>query len=256
MSEPTTTPNSEPIENRWWAGPLATFDTETTGTDVENDRIVTGVLDIYDEDGRTASLSLMLNPGIEIPEAATLVHGITTEQAQTDGIAPVTALSRLVAGFAAVWAQGIPVVVYNAAYDFTILDRECRRHLGIPFQVDGPVIDPLVIDKHLNRYVKGSRRLDATCLRYGVELDNAHNAEADACAALMLARAIGSKYDMQMPRTLSELYRWQQTLRRDQSASYQGYLAGKGTTNDDGSPIVINGEWPMQAWVDPDLPDA
>ena len=55
MSEPTTAPNSEPIENRWWAGPLATFDTETTGTDVENDRIVTAVLDIYDENGEVTS---------------------------------------------------------------------------------------------------------------------------------------------------------------------------------------------------------
>lgn len=250
MSEPTTAPNSEPIERRWWAGPLATFDTETTGTDVENDRIVTAVLDIYDADGRTASLPLLLNPGIEIPEAATLIHGITTEQAHADGIAPVTALSRLVAGLTAVWAQGIPVVAYNAAYDFTILDRECRRHLGIPLMITGPVIDPLVIDKHINRYVKGSRKLDATCLRYGVELDNAHNAEADARAALMLAREIGSRYDMQMPRTLPELYRWQQSLRADQSASYQDYLFRKGTTNDDGTPVLINGEWPMQAWVD------
>lgn len=248
MSEPTTAPNSEPIERRWWAGPLATFDTETTGTDVENDRIVTAVLDIYDENGRTASLSMMLNPGIEIPEAATLVHGITTEQAQAEGIAPVTGLSRLVAGLATVWATGIPVVAYNAAYDFTILDREVRRHGLDPLAITGPVIDPLVIDKHLNRYVKGSRRLDATCLRYGVELDNAHNAEADARAAVMLARAIGRKYDMQMPGTLPDMYRWQQTLRREQSASFQDYLARK---NPDDPLVIINGEWPMQAWVEP-----
>lgn len=247
MSEPTTEP-------RWWEGPLATCDTETTGVDVENDRIVTAVLDLYDEHGRGASLSMMLDPGIEIPEAATLVHGITTEQAQAEGIAPVTALSRLVAGLAAVWAQGIPVVVYNAAYDFTLIDRECRRHGLPPLSITGPVIDPLVIDKHINRYVKGSRKLDAMCLRYGVELDNAHNAEADARAALMLARAMGSKYDMQMPSTLADMYRWQQSLRADQSAGYQDYLARKGTTHDDGSPIVINGEWPMQAWVEPDTP--
>lgn len=256
MSEPTTAPNSEPIEHRWWAGPLATFDTETTGTDVENDRIVTAVLDIYDEHDRTASLSLMLDPGIEIPEAATAIHGITTEQARAEGMAPVTGLSRLVAGLATVWATGIPVVVYNAAYDFTILDRECRRHGLPPLAITGPVIDPLVIDKHVDRYVKGAnqRQLVPTCLRYGVELDNAHNAEADARAAVFLARAIGRKHDMKMPSMLPDLYRWQAALRRDQSASYQDYLAGKGTTHDDGSPILINGEWPMQAWVDPELP--
>lgn len=246
MSEPTT-------ELRWWEGPLATLDTETTGTDVENDRIVTGVLDIYDANGRTASLSMMLDPGIEIPEAATAVHGITTEQAQAEGMAPVTGLSRLMAGLSTVWATGIPVVVYNAAYDFTIIDRECRRHGLEPLAITGPVIDPLVIDKHLNRYVKGSRRLDALCLRYGVELDNAHNAEADAAAAQWLARAIGRKYDMQMPGTLADMYRWQQSLRREQSASYEDYLAGK---NPDEPRVIINGEWPMQAWVEPADVDA
>lgn len=252
MSEPTTEP-------RWWEGQLATFDTETTGTDVENDRIVTAALDIYDMPGvhgRLASMPLMIDPGIEIPEAATAIHGITTERARAEGIRPVTALSRLVAGLAGIWAEGIPVVAYNAAFDFTILDRECRRHLGVPFMVTGPVIDPLVIDKHINRYVKGSRKLDATCIRYGVELDNAHNAEADAYAAQALARAIGREHDMQMPSTLADMYRWQQSLRRDQSAGYQEYLARKGTTNDDGTPIVINGEWPMQAWVEPDTPAA
>ena len=86
---------TETPEPRWWDGPLATLDTETTGVDVENDRIVTAVLDVYDPHGRTASMPLMLDPGIEIPEAATAVHGITTEQARADGIAPVTALSRL-----------------------------------------------------------------------------------------------------------------------------------------------------------------
>jgi len=248
-TEPTT-------ELDWWNGQLATLDTETTGTDVENDRIVTAVLDIYDEHGRIASLSMMLDPGIEIPEAATKIHGITTEQVRADGILPVTALSRIRGALAGVWAEGIPVVVYNAAYDFTILDRECRRHGLGPLEITGPVIDPYVIDRHVDRYVKGvgQRQLVPTCIRYGVELDNAHNAEADAAAAQWLARVIGREHHMKMPSTLPDLYRWQQSLRRDQSASYQDYLARKGTKNEDGSPILINGEWPMQAWVDPDLP--
>jgi hypothetical protein len=55
-----------------------------------------------------------------------------------------------------------------------------------------------------------------------------------------------------MPSTLADLYRWQQALRRDQAASFQDYLARSGKKNEDGTPIVINGEWPMQAWVEPD----
>lgn len=246
MTESTTEP-------RWWDGPLATLDTETTGTDVENDRIVTAVLDVYDLSGRTASMPLMLDPGIEIPEAATKVHGITTEQARDEGLPPTTALSRLAGGLASVWAEGIPVVVYNAAFDLTIIDREFRRHLGNGLTLAGPIIDPMVIDRHVDRYVKGTgaRRLGPTCERYGVELTNWHDAEGDAYAAQAVARAIGRKHDDKMPSSLADLYRWQQGLRRDQSADLQAYFARIGNTNDDGSPIIINGDWPMQPWVEP-----
>lgn len=244
MSEPTT-------EQPWWEGPLATLDTESTGTDVENDRIVTAVLDIYDMDGRTASMSMMLDPGIEIPEEATLIHGITTGQARADGIDPVTALSRLVGGLASVWANGIPLVVYNAAYDLTLIDRECRRHLGNGLTIAGPVIDPMVIDRHVDRYVNGSgqRKLVPTCIRYGVELTNAHDAEADAAAAHWLARAMGRRYDAQMPSNLYDLAKWQRGLRRDQAADLQAYFARIGNTNPDGTPIIIDGQWPMQEWA-------
>lgn len=249
----TTEPTTDiPEPTPWWEGQLATLDTETTGTDPENDRIVTAVLDVYDEFGRTASLPLMVDPGIEIPEAATAIHGITTEDARANGVPPHTALSRLVGGLGAVWAEGIPVVVYNAPFDLTLIDRECRRHLGHGLIIAGPVIDPMVIDRQVDRYVSGTgqRRLVPTCLRYGVELDNAHDAEADARAAVFLARAIGHKHNHLMPSTMQDLYRWQQSLRRDQAASYQSYLARVGRKNEDGSPIVIDGQWPMIAWPD------
>jgi DNA polymerase-3 subunit epsilon len=236
----------------WWEGPLAAFDTETTGTDVEQDRIVTAVLDVYDADGtQTESLDLLINPGIEIPAAATAINKITTEQVQADGIEPVPALRILLAAIEDVWERKIPIVAYNASFDFTIADREFRRHLGKPLVLAGPVIDPMVIDKQVDRYVKGSgqRQLGPTCARYGVELENWHTAGADAYAAQALARRMGEQHDAQMPSTLQDLWRWQVSLRRDQAADLQQYFARKGQTNDDGSLIVIDGQWPMQAWT-------
>lgn len=236
----------------WWEGPLAAFDTETTGTDVEQDRIVTAVLDVYDADGtRTESLDLLLNPGIEIPAAATAINGITNEQVQADGIDPVTGLSMLLAAIEDVWGRRIPIVAFNASFDFTIADREARRHLGRPLVQAGPVIDPMVIDKQVDRWVKGSgqRQLKPTCARYGVELIDWHTAAADAYAAQAVARAMGTKHDAVMPGTLQQLWTWQRGLRRDQAAELQSYFARKGQTNNDGSLIVIDGQWPMQAWT-------
>lgn len=242
MTETTPAPN-------WWEGPLATLDTETTGTDVENDRIVTAVLDVYEDNGtRLSTTDLLFNPGVDIPAAATKVHGITTEQAQAEGQDPAEAVTALMVAIETAWGEGLPVVVYNAAFDLTLIDREARRHVGVGFHVFGPVIDPLVIDRQVDRYVKGSgqRQLKPTCERYGVDIEDWHNASADAFAAQSLARAMARRHAAQMPSTLGDLWRWQRSLKRDQSAELQSYFARSGKTNPDGTVITISGDWPMQ----------
>ena len=235
--------------NAWWEGILATLDTETTGTDVENDRVVTAVLDVYDAaDTQLETLSLLLDPGVEIPDEAAAVHGITTDKARADGVDPVTGLSMLMVAIQDVWERGIPLVVYNAPFDLTLLDREFRRHLKSPLVLSGPVIDPLVIDKQVDRFVRGAgqRQLAPTCARYGVQVTDWHTAEADAYAAQAVARRMGEKHDALMPSSLHDLWRWQVSLRRDQAADLQTYFARVGKTNDDGTPIVVDGQWPMR----------
>jgi DNA polymerase-3 subunit epsilon len=85
-----------------------------------------------------------------------------------------------------------PLVIFNARYDLTVLDRECRRHGIEPLDTSKLyVVDPLVIDKHLHRYRKGSRKLQAICEHYRAVLDDAHAAHADALAAARVAYQIG-----------------------------------------------------------------
>ena len=59
----------------WWRSPFTAWDTETTGVDVESDRIVTATL--ISTDPNTADVDWLLDPLIEIPEQATAVHGVT-----------------------------------------------------------------------------------------------------------------------------------------------------------------------------------
>lgn len=236
----------------WWEAPLATLDTETTGVDPEQDRVVTAVLDVYDAEGtQLESLSLLLDPGVEIPDEAAAVHGITTDKARADGVDPVTGLSMLSVAIQDVWERGIPLVVYNAPFDLTLLDREFRRHLKAPLVLAGPVIDPLVIDKQVDRFVRGTgqRQLGPTCARYGVQITDWHTAQADAYAAQAVARRMGEKHAALMPSTLHDLWRWQVSLRRDQAADLQTYFARVGKRNDDGTPIVVDGQWPMRQFA-------
>jgi DNA polymerase-3 subunit epsilon len=59
---------------------IVVFDLETTGLDVDNDRIVQFAAVKLDDSGNIArSLELLINPGIPIPSEATAVHGITDE---------------------------------------------------------------------------------------------------------------------------------------------------------------------------------
>jgi DNA polymerase-3 subunit epsilon len=92
----------------------------------------------------------------------------------------------------------VPVVVYNAPFDLTLLDEELRRYalspLVAPGGRTGPVIDPLVLDRALDRYRRGKRTLEAACGVYGVVLDGAHDAGADALAAVRVARALALRY--------------------------------------------------------------
>ena len=68
-----------------WADRLGVFDLETTGVDVEMARIVTACIAVLDADGAVVQRwDWLADPGVEIPEAASAVHGITTERARAE----------------------------------------------------------------------------------------------------------------------------------------------------------------------------
>lgn len=141
---------------------------------------------------------LYINPGVPIPPEASAVHGITAaklkaEQAQesSTGIPYIfgTLMGRSV-------LRGYPLVIYNACYDWPLLMAECARIPGFDYQGQPrpSFLDPLVIDRALDKYRKGSRRLEDTARFYKVELKGAHGAQADATAALSIMRALIEAY--------------------------------------------------------------
>ncbi|WP_216073799.1 hypothetical protein, partial [Acinetobacter baumannii] len=77
---------------------------------------------------------------------------------------------------------GLTLIVYNAAYDLSVL-----RALTGDFTVDGPVFDPFVIDRVKDKWRKGKRTLGDVSAHYGVTLENAHEATSDALAAARIA---------------------------------------------------------------------
>ena len=225
-----------------WADTLAVFDLETTGIDVDTCRIVTAHVGVLGASGEVLERrEWIVDPGVEIPTAASLIHGVTTERARLEGQSAPTAVAEIVAALTDVAGRGLPIVAYNASYDLTLLEREAIRYGIAPLPGPGPVIDPLVIDKAVDRYRRGKRTLTAAAEHYGVALPDAHDAGADAVAAGRVAQAIARAYPELAAIAVAELHARQVGWCREQAESYQAWRRANGEPE-----FTTSGAWPVR----------
>ncbi len=217
----------------WHEGPMLGFDTETTGVDVDHDRIVTAALVRRDAAGSHVR-TWLIDPGVQIPEAATAIHGITTQQARQEGAPPAEALDEIAAELARALRAGVPVVAFNAAFDLCLLDVELRRHrrptLGDRLcRSARPVLDPLVIDRAEDRFRPGRRKLGDLCALYGVvEQGSLHRADVDVVATLdVLTRLLG-RFPHLTTLALDELHDRQVASHRAWAEGFNAWRAQQG----------------------------
>ena len=203
---------------------LGVFDLETTGIDVDTARIVSAYVGVIDAAGQVKGVSWLADPGIEIPAQASAVHGITTERARAEGRPAADVVGEIVEVLRALLAQGVPVTIYNAPYDLTVLKREAERHGIEPLHTPAPIIDPLVIDKAVDRFRKGKRTLEMAAEVYGVSLLDAHDATADAVAAGLVARAIIERFAEHVGDDVTALHARQVDWCAEQATSFQEYI--------------------------------
>ncbi|MDM7832741.1 exonuclease domain-containing protein [Cellulomonas edaphi] len=217
----------------WSAGPLLGFDTETTGVDVDSDRIVTAALVRRDASG-THVRTWLIDPGIPIPEAAAAIHGVSTEHARQHGRKPKEALDEIAALIAEAMRGGVPVVAYNAAFDLCLLDAELRRHRlrTIPDRLCSdprPVIDPLVLDRAEDRFRQGKRKLVDLCGYYEVaEYGDLHNADVDVVATLDVLERIVGRFPHLAELDLDQLHSYQVTAHRAWAEGFNAWRTSKG----------------------------
>lgn len=171
----------------WYAQPLAALDFETTGIDPHEDRIVSFAM----LSEPAMSLRGYVQPGIAIPAAASAVHGIT-EVALAGAPTSAEALVTILGAVDWLIERAVPLVVFNAAYDLTMLRAEAQRHGFNSRDWSGLlVIDPMIIDWGIGGQ---TRRLSDVAAYYDVDLSNAHDATADAQAACSVAVEIGARH--------------------------------------------------------------
>lgn len=229
-------------QNATWYSTLGVFDLETTGIDVATSRIVSANVSVIGPDGEVLeSRDWLADPGVDIPLQASAVHGITTERARLEGRSPAIVVAEIIAAIRSIFGRGLALTVYNAPYDLSLLQHEAIRHDIEPLREPAPVIDPLVIDKAVDRYRKGKRTLEVAAMVYGVSLTDAHDAGADAVAAGRVAQAMAARYPGELDVPALELHRLQAQWSAQQSASFAEYM--RRTHNPD---FVETAGWPQR----------
>lgn len=232
------------LGTRWHEQDLLAFDLETTGVDRFSDVPVSYALLAVRAGAVVDRDASLVDPGRDIPLGASAVHGITTERARREGIPLGIAVRHIADVLLDASLHGVPVVGMKLDYDLTMVDSCYRRETGRGLGDDGfrgPVLDALVIDRHVDRYRRGKRTLVDLCAEYKVTIERAHDASADAKAAADVLLALCERYPELCGLSPAELYASQQGWHREWTQSFAAWRCRKGL-----APIADEeAEWPV-----------
>lgn len=166
--------------------PLATFDLETTGVNVAQDRIVEISIIKLNPDGSEDTLTELVNPEIPIPAEAAAVHGITNEKVADKPT--IKELGPKIVEF----IGDADLSGYNCLkFDVPLLMEEFLRN-----DIDFSMKNRKVVDVQNIFHRMEQRTLVAAYKFYcNGDLTDAHSAEADTRATLEVLKAQVEKYD-------------------------------------------------------------
>jgi DNA polymerase-3 subunit epsilon len=175
--------------------PLAVFDIESTGTDVQLDRIIELAIVKLMPDGARQCKTWLVNPGVPIPAETSAIHGIK------DADVADKPLFKEIACLIAAELDGCDLGGYNLLrFDIPMLENEFRR-ANVVFKMEGRK----VVDAQRIFHMKEPRDLSAAVVYYcGKRHDNAHGAEADAEATLDVLEGQLIKYP-DLPKDIESL---------------------------------------------------
>lgn len=220
----------------WTEGQVLGLDFETTGVDRFTDVPVSYALVSVVDGVAVRSWSGLIDPGREIPQDATAVHGITTERARADGMPLDAAIALLIDAVVSAGKRGVPVVGMKLDYDLTILDVLGTACCGGGLAArgwNGPVLDAGVLDRHFDGDRLGRRTLSDLCIHYGVELGRAHDAWADAVASVRVVFALAERHDVLREADVEWLHEAQVGWHRQWTQDCEVWRLGQGLSPGD-----------------------
>ena len=178
--------------------PLVFFDLETTGIDVDRDRIVQIAMIRVEPDGQRKTFESLVNPECPIPPGASAVHGIKDEDVRDQPT--FSQIRQEVEDF----LTDADLGGFNSVnFDLPLLQAELKRAGG---ELDFPGVRHLDAMKIFHLMEK--RDLTAAYKFYcGKDLTGAHNALADTEATLEILDAQIARYE-EVPAEIDALHRF------------------------------------------------
>lgn len=160
--------------------PLIFLDLETTGINIAADRIVEIALLKIHPDGSEEEKIIRINPGIPIPERATLIHGISDDDVKD--APPFKDVAKNLAKF----MEGCDLAGFNSnRFDIPLLAEEfIRADVDIEFKKRKFIDVQAIFHKMEKRTLSAAYKF--YCNR---ELTQAHNALADTRATYEVLKA-------------------------------------------------------------------
>lgn len=220
----------------WARQGFVVLDTETTGTDVETAEIASISCGLIDTETGGAKI-VTSYIAVDMPAEASAVNHLTTEilAERASGAPAAVILADYIDTIGKAMAAGRPVVIANAPYDLTVLDRECRRHGVTPLTVAYPVVDPIVLDKRAVKFrrrvsdTQGARQLKTLAQVHGVGWDDelAHSSEYDALQAGRVVWQILRGFPALARMSLPELHAAQVDWYAEQADGLSGWFASE-----------------------------
>ncbi len=141
------------------------FDTETTGLDKNEDRVIEiGAVELVNRFATGRTFHVYINPqGRDIHPDAQRVHGISAAD-----LADKPVFDAIADQFCE-FIEGAKLVAHNAGFDTDFINAEFAR-LNLPQVTNDRVVDTLQLARR--KHPMGPNSLDALCKRYGI--DNSH----------------------------------------------------------------------------------
>ena len=220
----------------WTEGEVLGLDFETTGVDRFTDVPVSYALVSVVDGIAVHSWSGLIDPGREIPPEATAVHGISTERARAEGMPLDAAIALVTDAVLTAGRRGVPLIGMKLDYDLTILDVLGNRFFGRGLAAQGwrgPVLDVAVLDRHLDGDRAGRRTLGDLCAHYGIELEGAHDAWADAVASIRVLFALADRHSELRGVDVTRLHDAQIGWHRQWTEDCEAWRLGQGMPRSD-----------------------